>query len=90
MHDLAARTGRAAPDIARAYRIVREAFALPPLWAAMPGYRPAEELAALVSPGVRRRIEELGIRLTSYGDLAAGWYSRSSFRDVAKRRARNP
>ena len=44
----------------------------PPLWTAMPGYRPAEELAALVSPGVRRRIEELGIRLTSYGDLAAG------------------
>jgi glutamate dehydrogenase len=30
--DLQARTGRTAPDIARAYRIVREAFALPPLW----------------------------------------------------------
>ena len=41
-----------------------------PLRADMPGYRPAEELAALVSPGVRRRIEELGIRLVSYADLA--------------------
>jgi glutamate dehydrogenase len=35
IHDLAARTGRAPADIARAYRIVREAFALPPLWAAI-------------------------------------------------------
>jgi hopanoid biosynthesis associated protein HpnK len=42
----------------------------PALRAAMPGYRPTEELAALVSPGVRRRIEELGIRLVSYADLA--------------------
>jgi hopanoid biosynthesis associated protein HpnK len=42
----------------------------PPLRAAMPGYRPAEEFAALVSPGVRRRIEELGIRLVGYADLA--------------------
>jgi hopanoid biosynthesis associated protein HpnK len=43
----------------------------PALRADLPGYRPTEELAALVSPGVRRRIEELGIRLTSYADLAA-------------------
>ena len=42
----------------------------PPLRADMPGYRPAEELAALVSPGVRCRIEELGIRLVGYADLA--------------------
>jgi len=33
IHDLAARTGSTPADIARAYRIVREAFALPPLWA---------------------------------------------------------
>jgi glutamate dehydrogenase len=33
--DLEARTGRGAADIARAYRIVREAFSLPPLWAAI-------------------------------------------------------
>jgi glutamate dehydrogenase len=35
VHDLQARTGRAPADIARAYRIVREAFRLPPLWAAI-------------------------------------------------------
>jgi glutamate dehydrogenase len=35
VHDLAARTGRGAAEIARAYRIVREAFRLPPLWAAI-------------------------------------------------------
>ena len=33
IHDMRARTGREAPDIARSYRIVREAFALPALWA---------------------------------------------------------
>jgi hopanoid biosynthesis associated protein HpnK len=40
------------------------------LQADMPGYRPTEELAALISPRVRRRIEELGIRLVGYADLA--------------------
>ena len=38
---------------------------------AMPGYRHAEELAALVSPAVRRRIAELAIGLVGYGDLAS-------------------
>ncbi|HML10923.1 MAG TPA: NAD-glutamate dehydrogenase [Stellaceae bacterium] len=33
--DLAARTGRGAAEIARAYRIVREAYRLAPLWAAI-------------------------------------------------------
>jgi chitin disaccharide deacetylase len=46
------------------------AEATPAVRAAMPGYRPTEELAALVSPVVRCRIEELGIRLVGYGDLA--------------------
>jgi glutamate dehydrogenase len=32
IHDLQARSGRSAADIARAYRIVRQAFSLPPLW----------------------------------------------------------
>ena len=41
----------------------------PALAAMMPGYRHAEELAALMSPAVRRRIAELGIELVSYGDL---------------------
>jgi glutamate dehydrogenase len=35
VHDLAARTGRSAAEIARAYRIVRETYGLPPLWAAI-------------------------------------------------------
>jgi chitin disaccharide deacetylase len=39
------------------------------LAADMPGYRHADELAALVSPVVRRRIDELGIRLIGYRDL---------------------
>ena len=41
----------------------------PALAAAMPGYRHTEELAALLSPDVRRRIAELGIGLIGYGDL---------------------
>jgi len=43
----------------------------PALAAAMPGYRPTEELAALLSPQVRQRIAELGIGLIAYGDLSA-------------------
>lgn len=39
------------------------------LAAAVAGYRHTEELAALLSPVVRRRIEELGIGLVSYGEL---------------------
>jgi hypothetical protein len=41
----------------------------PALAAGMPGYRHAEELAALLSPTVKRRIAELGIALIGYGDL---------------------
>jgi hopanoid biosynthesis associated protein HpnK len=42
----------------------------PPLRVDMPGYRPTEELATLLSPLVRHRIEELGISLIGYADLA--------------------
>jgi glutamate dehydrogenase len=35
VHDLQAQTGRTAPEIARAYRIVRAAFDLPELWASI-------------------------------------------------------
>jgi len=41
----------------------------PALAAAMPGYRHAEELAALISPRVRQCIAELGIGLIGYRDL---------------------
>ena len=37
----------------------------------MPRYRPAEELAALLSPAVRRLIERESIALVNYGELAA-------------------
>jgi hopanoid biosynthesis associated protein HpnK len=43
----------------------------PPLVAAMPGYRHAEEFATLISPRIRGEIAEYGIGLVSYGDLAA-------------------
>jgi hopanoid biosynthesis associated protein HpnK len=36
----------------------------------VPGYRHAEELAALLSPRVRQLVGELGFRLASYRDLA--------------------
>jgi hopanoid biosynthesis associated protein HpnK len=38
--------------------------------AVTPDYRPVEEFHALVSPRVRRRIDELGIRLVTYPDIA--------------------
>lgn len=34
---------------------------------AIPGYRHEDELAALLSPAVRRRVDELGVVLTSFG-----------------------
>ncbi|HYM02208.1 MAG TPA: hopanoid biosynthesis-associated protein HpnK [Stellaceae bacterium] len=43
----------------------------PRLAAAMPDYRPAEELAALLSPAVRRLIADEAVDLVSYSDLAA-------------------
>src|SRR5205807_2188326 len=43
----------------------------PSLSAAMPGYRHRDELTALLSPSVRNSIAELGIRLSSYSELAA-------------------
>ena len=41
----------------------------PALSAAMPDYRHREELAALTSPAVKARIEDLGIALSTYGGL---------------------
>ena len=46
------------------------------LLAAMPGYRQREELAALLSPRLSRRITECGISLTSYSELAAAFTAR--------------
>jgi hopanoid biosynthesis associated protein HpnK len=41
----------------------------PALEAGMPGYRQVDEFAALVSPAVRARVDQLGIRLVGYRDL---------------------
>ncbi len=43
----------------------------PALAAAMPGYRHRDELAALLSPTLKARIEELGIRRVTYSELSA-------------------
>jgi hopanoid biosynthesis associated protein HpnK len=43
----------------------------PALARTMPSYRPAEELAALLSPAVRGLVDKSGIALVSYADLAA-------------------
>jgi len=42
---------------------------VPELIAAMPGYRPDEEFAALVSPAVRARVAARGIELIAFADL---------------------
>ena len=51
---------------------VSEIYAHPACGAAslVPGYRHAEELAALLSPALRRRIGELGIGLARFRDLS--------------------
>jgi chitin disaccharide deacetylase len=43
----------------------------PSLQEVMPGYHPTEELAALLSPRVRQRIDELGIQRVAYSEIAA-------------------
>jgi hopanoid biosynthesis associated protein HpnK len=43
----------------------------PALARTMPTYRPAEELAALLSPAVRRLVDNSGVELVSYADLVA-------------------
>jgi hypothetical protein len=43
----------------------------PALARTMPDYRPADELAALLSPAVRRVLDRGGVELASYAALAA-------------------
>ena len=44
----------------------------PELERLMPGYRHREELAALVSPRVRRTAERAGVEIASWREVAAG------------------
>jgi len=73
VHDLAARTGRGAAEIARAYRIVRDAFRLPPLWAAI------ETLDNHVAARVQH---EMLIDIAGIVEHAALWLLRAGRLDV--------
>jgi glutamate dehydrogenase len=74
VHDLAARTGRGAAEIARAYRIVRDAFRLPPLWAAI------EALDNQVGAGTQY---EMLLDIAGLIEHAALWLLRAGRIDMA-------
>ena len=65
VHELQAHTGRSAAEIARAYRIAREAFALPPLWAEI------EALDNKVDGRVQLDLYQMVSRLIY---VTSGWY----------------
>jgi glutamate dehydrogenase len=77
--DLQASTGRAAPEIARAYLIVREAFALPPLWAAI------EALDNQVAASV---LCEMLLDIAGLVEHAAAWLLRAGRLDIGGETAR--
>src|SRR4029077_1261978 len=68
INEMQTRTGRAAPEIARAYRIVREAFALPPLWA---------EIEALDNKVAAALQSEMLLDIAGVVEHAAAWLLRS-------------
>jgi len=77
VHDLEARSGRGAAEIARAYRIVREAFQLPPLWASI------EALDSKVAASVQH---EMLVDIAGVIEHAALWLLRQgrlSFDQIA-------
>ncbi len=79
VHDLQNRTGRGAADIVRAYRIVREAFQLPPLWAAI------ETLDNRVAAAVQY---EMLLDIAGIVEHAALWLLRAGRLDIAAEVAR--
>ena len=68
INELQTRSGRPAPEIARAYRIVREAFALPPLWA---------EIEALDNKVAATLQSEMLLDIAGVVEHAAAWLLRS-------------
>jgi glutamate dehydrogenase len=74
IHDLQARSGRSAADIARAYRIVRQAFSLPPLWAEI------EALDNKVDAAVQ---SEMLIDIAGVVEHATAWLLRENRLDMA-------
>jgi glutamate dehydrogenase len=79
IHDLEARTGRGAADIARAYRIVREAFSLPLLWMAIEAFD--NQIAAQVQ-------YEMLLDIAGIVEHAALWLLRAGRLDIGGEAAR--
>src|SRR4029077_4548625 len=80
IHDLQARSGRSAADIARAYRIVPQAPALPPLWA---------EIEALDNQIAASVQYEMLIDIAGVVEHAAAWLLRENRLDLAAAPARD-
>jgi glutamate dehydrogenase len=79
IHDLAARTGRNAADITRAYRITRAVFDLPDFWQAIEG------LDGAVAAAVQY---EAALGLIALTEHTAGWLLRNNRLDLARETAR--
>jgi glutamate dehydrogenase len=79
INEMQTRTGRPAPEIARAYRIVREAFALPPLWA---------EIEALDSKVAAALQSEMLLDIAGVVEHAAAWLLRSEGLGMAAEESR--
>jgi glutamate dehydrogenase len=77
--DLTARTGRSAPEIARAYLIVREIFELPRLWA---------EIEALDNIVPARVQTEMLLEIAAIVERAATWLLQRHRHDLAAEPAR--
>jgi glutamate dehydrogenase len=77
--DMRARTGREAPDIARGYRIAREVFRLPALWA---------EIEALDNQVRAQAQTEMLLDIAGLVEHAAGWLLRANRLDLARDIAR--
>jgi glutamate dehydrogenase len=79
IHDMRARTGHEAPDIARSYRIVREVFALPALWAQI------EALDNHVTTAVQ---SEMLLEISGLVEHVAAWLLRANRLDLGREIAR--
>src|SRR5437762_12381234 len=79
VHDMRARTGREAPDIARSYRIVREVLALPALWAEIEALD--NQVPALVQT-------QMLLEIAGLIEHVAGWLLRASRLDIGREIAR--
>ena len=79
IHDMRARTGREPPDIARSYRIVREVFGLPALWAQI------EALDNQVAAPVQN---QMLLEISGLVEHVAGWLLRANRLDLGPEIAR--